>query len=247
MEEYLISKFKKFVENFDISNDMISKKFYHTLRVTNYAKDIAKSKNLNEYDYNLAFICALLHDVGRFEQATIYNTFNDLKSVDHGDLGYEMLLKDDYISEYVTNDIDKQLVLKSVKNHNKLFIDNSLSDRELFFTKLTRDADKLDILDKQMNEISDGESIIENDAIQFIKTHKLFKRDTVIRNNATEIVYRLSFIFDINFKRSFEILQENKIIEKKLNLLRKYCDSNLVNMIENELKSYIEKSITNNN
>lgn len=244
MEENLINKFKKHVEDFDFSNNMISRKFYHTLRVAEYAKRIAKSENLNEHDYNLAFICALLHDIGRFEQAKLYNTYDDLKSVDHGNLGYEILLRDNYISEYVTDDIDKQIVLKSVQNHNKLSINPSLNDRELFFTKLIRDADKLDILDKQKNEISDGNGAIEEQAIQLIKEHKLFKRDTIIRTNATDIVLTISFIFDINFKKSFEILKENKTIENKLNVLREYCDNNLVNIIETELYSYIDKKIT---
>lgn len=243
--ENLITNFKNYVQNFDFSNDMISRKFYHTLRVTDYAKDIAKSNNLNDHDYILAFTCALLHDIGRFKQATIYKTYKDLQSIDHGNLGYEILLENDYISQYVTNDIDKQIVLKAVKNHNKLTIDSSLNDRELFFTKLTRDADKLDILDKQKNEVSDGINTIDPKAINLVKEHKLFVRDKKMRNDATEIIHCLTFIFDINFKRTFEIIIEKQLITKKLNILKQYCDNNLVNSLEEELKSYVKKSIAN--
>lgn len=239
MEEIIFSKFKNYAQNFDFSNDMISRKFYHTFRVVNYAKDIAQSENLNEHDYNLAIICALLHDIGRFKQATTYKTYEDLKSVDHGNLGYEILFENDYISEYVTNTYDKEIVLKAVKNHNKFIIDESLNDKELFFAKLTRDADKLDILDKQQNEINDNINVIDEKSISFIKENKLFKRDGNVKNNATDIVNTITFIFDINFKSTFEIIKEKKIIERKIDVLRKHCDANLVNEIENEINKYL--------
>ena len=60
MENYInksINEFEKYVSNFDFSNDMISKKYYHTFRVVDYAKDLANSLNLNEHDTYLAFVC----------------------------------------------------------------------------------------------------------------------------------------------------------------------------------------------
>lgn len=235
----MFNKFKTYVDNYDFSNDMISRKFYHTFRVVDYAKAIAKSENLNEHDTNLAFICALLHDIGRFEQAKTYKTYNDLFSVDHGDLGYQILLKDDFISEFVTNDTDKEIVLESVKNHNKYVINSSLDGQKLFFTKLVRDADKLDILDKQKQEITDNINFIDENAISFIKNHKLFKRDGHLKNDATEIVHSLSFVFDLNFKETLNIIKEKKMIERKLNVLQKHCDSKIVNDLKLELTDYI--------
>lgn len=239
MEEVLFNKFKKYVDNFDFSNDMISRKFYHTFRVVDYAKAIAKNENLNAHDTEIAFLCALLHDIGRFEQATIYKTYNDKQSIDHGDLGYKILLKDNFISEFVTDEIDKKIVLVAVKNHNKYAIDSELKDRELFFAKLIRDADKLDILDKQRLEINDNINFIDEKAINFIKDHKLFKRDGLIKNDATEIVHSLTFIFDLNFNESLNIIKEKKIIERKLDVLQQHCDSNIIDDLRTELYNYI--------
>ena len=41
---------------------------------------------------------------------------------------------------------DYQVVYTAIKNHNKFVIESNLTERELLFSKLIRDADKLDIL-----------------------------------------------------------------------------------------------------
>lgn len=242
--ENAIEHFKKYVEKFDFENDMIYMKFHHTFRVVDYAKEIAKSENLNEHDYYLATVCALLHDIGRFPQVQIYKTLNDFESIDHGNLGYDILIENDYISNYVDNEEDKLIVLKAVKNHNKYAIDDSLNEREKFFAKLTRDADKLDILDKHLNDITDNIYTIDEDSIESLTNMKLYKRDGSMKNDATAITYRLCFIFDMNFKRSFEILIEKKIIERKIMALKKCCDSKLINKFESIINDYINKALS---
>lgn len=228
-----IEEFNNYVKNFDFSNDMISKKYYHTFRVIDYAKSIAESEKLNEHDIYLSIIIALLHDIGRFEQAKIYNTFIDLKSIDHGDLGYKILLENNYISKYIDNELDKNIVLTAIKNHNKYEIDKSLTDdRTIYFCKIIRDADKLDILDKQRNEINDNIKTIDSNTLEYIKSQKLFKRNGNISNDASKIVQTLTFIFDLNFKKSFEIIKEQKIIDRKIDVLYNFCDSNIIDNIK---------------
>ncbi len=227
-----IEEFNKYIKKFDMSNDKVSHKYYHTFRVVDYAKDIAKSENLNKQDTYIAFLCALLHDIGRFKQVKEYDTFYDKKSFDHGDVGYEILLENDYISKYIQDQESKQIILKSVKNHNKYKIEDNLNEKELFFSKLVRDSDKIDILDKQKNEINDNSTTIDEDVIKAYKEHRLFKRDGTKRNDATEIVKNLCFIYDLNFKRSFEILKEKGIIDRKLNVLKQHISKETIDMFE---------------
>lgn len=242
--ENAIEEFTNYVKNFDISNDMISRKYYHTFRVIDYSKTIAENENLDEHDIYLSSIIALLHDIGRFEQAKIYNTFNDLKSIDHGDFGYQILLKNSYISKYIDNELDKNIILAAIKNHNKYEIDTSITDNKtIYFCKLIRDADKLDILDKIRNEINDNIATIDSNTLEFIKTQKLFKRDSNTPNDATKIVQALTFIFDINFKKSFEIIKDQKIIDKKFNTLYNFCDSNIVDNIKEIVYNYINTQL----
>ena len=241
--EKSINQFNKYVQNYDLSNEMISRKYYHTFRVSEYSKELAKNENLNEHDSYIAFICALLHDIGRFKQATEFNTYIDLKSFDHGDMGYEILLKNDYISNYVTDETDKAIVLKAVKNHNKYSIDSSLNEKEMFFAKLVRDADKLDILDKQRNEIKDNIYEIDPVAIDLLKQKKLYKRDGITRNDATEMLLSISFIFDLNFKKSFEIIYNKKIIERKFVVLKEHFSDNYINKLQSIIYEYINDKI----
>ena len=232
-----IEEFNKYANQFDMNNPKISLKYYHTFRVADYAKEIAKSENLNEQDTYIAFLCGLLHDIARFKQATQYNTFYDLKSFDHGDMGYTILKENDYISKYIQNEESKTIILKAVKNHNKFAIEDGLNDKELFFAKLVRDSDKLDILDKQRNEINDNSTTIDDDVLKAFKEHRLFKRDGTKRNDATQIVQNLCLVFDLNFERSLEIIKEKGILERKLEVLKENLDVEVIEIINNTLKS----------
>lgn len=217
-----INEFNLYSQNFDLNNPKLKLKYDHTFRVVAYAKDIAKSENLNEEDSYLAFACALLHDIARFNQYTEYGTYSDALSFDHGDKGYEILIKDDYISRYVENDKDKQLVLKAVKNHNKYIIEDGLSEKELFFAKLVRDADKIDIMDTLLNELHDGNYEVPEEAINAMKEKRCMIRAKCQTSELTHLLGYICFIYDINFKRSYEIIEEKSIIEKKLGVLKKY-------------------------
>ena len=226
-----IEEFNKYTKQYNMNNEMISRKYYHTFRVANYAKEIAKSENLNEQDTYIAFLCGLLHDIARFKQATEFNTFNDFLSFDHGDDGYNILLENNYIDNFVDNDIDKNIVLKAVKNHNKFSIDETLNEREMYFSKLTRDADKLDILDKQKNEINDGSTTIDKDVMDAFVNHRLYKRDGTILNDASEIVKTLCLVFDFNFERSMEIVKEKELVDRKLEVLEENVDEDTMKEI----------------
>lgn len=234
--ENAIEEFNNYAKQFDMANEMISKKYYHTFRVADYAKELAKTQNLDEHDTFIAYLCGLLHDIARFKQATEYKTFNDLKSFDHGNMGYNILIENDYISNYIKDEESKQIILKAVKNHNKYEIEENLTNKQLFFAKLIRDADKIDILDKLTIEIKDKSTTIDQDVMQTFKEHKTFKKDGRKRNDITESIIALCLIFDLNFKESLKIIKEKKIIERNLDILKNYLDKQNLKIIINELK-----------
>ncbi len=236
-----IIEFNNYTKNFSFENKDVKMKYKHTFRVVDYAKDIAISENLNEHDQYLAFLCALLHDIARFKQTTEYGTFNDLLSFDHGDMGYEILIKDDYISKFVNEDEDKKIILKAVKNHNKFDIEEGLTKKELFFAKLVRDADKIDIMDMQGNNINDNNFIVEDELFNAVLNENLVLISNKAKSDIRRIFVTLCFIFDINFKRSFEIIREKKIIERKLNALEGYIEIGKMNIIKNKIFDFLKK------
>ena len=238
------NEFDKYVEQFDLNNELIIKKKIHTYKVVEYMERIAKEENLNEYDFNLARVCALLHDIGRFEQAKKYNTYQDSISVDHGNLGCDILQKDNYISNYLTNEEDKNICLKAVKNHNKFEMEE-ISERERFFTKLVKDSDKLDIMISQYNLIQDGKADIYPEILEAFRNHKLYNsmNDKSKRSDASIIVTELCFIYDIYFNSSLRIIKDSEIIGKKINILRDVIEEKIVNEIEETINSYVNTRI----
>ena len=248
MEEKLeqaFLEFKKYFETFDTENQKIVFKYNHTMRVVEYAKEIAISEKLEGRDYYLAVICGLLHDIARFKQAADYGTFIDALSLDHGDMGYEILKNNNYIDKYVENEEDKQIVLKAVKNHNKYNIEEGLTEKELYFAKLVRDADKIDIMDKQKNEILDTDYTVPQEAFDAMQEKRAMRRENKKSTDVRCVLEMICFCYDMNFERSFEIIGEKKIIKNKLEVLQKKVDSviyeNIEKIITNEsfYKNYI--------
>ena len=90
-------EFKSYVSNYDITQKPIERKKFHTFRVEKICGEIAVLLGLDEEKINLAKLIGLLHDIARFEQHTIYGTYDDLNSIDHGDLAIEILKIGNYI------------------------------------------------------------------------------------------------------------------------------------------------------
>ena len=80
----VIKEFEKFILNYDLNDSRIKYKYDHSYRVMDISETIAKAINLSDEDIILAKIIALLHDVGRFEQLKVYNSFVDHEPIDHG-------------------------------------------------------------------------------------------------------------------------------------------------------------------
>ena len=233
-------EFDRYTKAYDMSDWMIDLKYYHTYRVVDYCVKIALSEGMDEHDVTVAGTAGLLHDIARFEQATKYHTFHDKESFDHGDRGYEILKENNYIMEYVDNEEDAEAVLKAVKYHNKIYLDADLSKREETIAKITRDADKLDIMDKQNIDIKDGSTVVNEEVMNSLRKHKLVNNSNV-KTHADSVIRCLAFMFDFNFKQSFKELKEHDIIKKKFEILEKYVEKKQVKEIEDIINKFIEE------
>jgi len=145
---FLKTWFADYVKKFQSFNPYyqqnINLKYNHTKRVCSKIIDIGKSLALNKEELRLAEVIALLHDVGRFEQYDRYATFSDAKSEDHAQLGIKIIRQN-----HVLKKIDlptRELILRTISYHNRPILPQNETEKCLFFTKLLRDADKLDIL-----------------------------------------------------------------------------------------------------
>ena len=242
-------EFDNYVKNYDINNKNINQKFHHSHRVKQIAEEIAKSLNFSEEEIKLAKLIGLLHDIARFEQYTKFQTFSDLKSRDHGDYGVEILKQNNFIRKFIETDEYDNIIFKAIKNHNKLKIEEGLDKKELLYSKIVRDADKLDIYYETIimfyNDINSLKNIetgvINNDQIASIKKNQLIIRK-LKDNQMEEMIMILGFTFDLNFKYSYEIMYKEDYINKIINRFNFKNEETRkkIEIIRNEINNYIQ-------
>ena len=212
---------EKYVKNYDMTDKDIYYKYHHSYRVMEKAQMFAK--NLSEEDQKLATVIGLYHDIGRFEQDKLYDSYRDSKKFDHGDYGVDVLFNQGLIKEIPIEEKYYTVIEKAIKNHNKYKIEDNLTEQELFHTKLIRDADKLDIIyalaenifNKKELDYEKTEEIREEIKERFFnkQTINYSKLKTAVNTNE-KLIGLLALIFDLNFKESFEYINKNNLLEK---------------------------------
>lgn len=86
--------FWNYVLKFDTQNPHIFQKLVHTFTVANNCFDASCSLNFNEEDREFCYIMGVFHDIGRFEQWSKFQTFDDNISKNHGDIGRKVLIEE---------------------------------------------------------------------------------------------------------------------------------------------------------
>lgn len=236
-----VLEFKKYVEQFNTLDEQILLKYYHSIRVMKICEELAESLSLNDQDKVLAKKIGLLHDIGRFEQLKKYHSFSD-KNVDHAILGVSVLFDKQLIKNYDIREEDLEVLKKAILNHNGYDIDLNLNKRELLFSQIIRDADKLEILYRLSVEdvlLKEDESDISkkvND--DFLKEKSI--RTTDLEGKNDRIILFLAFSYDLNFQYSFTYLKKNKLYEHIFELIN---DKDIFEKYFSKVYSYIlEKS-----
>lgn len=241
-------EFQKYVNNYDLKNINIKRKVDHSLRVMECSKKIAENLNLNKEQIELATLIGLLHDVARFEQWTRFQTYNDQKSIDHGDLAVEILEENNLIRKFVEDDKYDEIIKVAIKNHNKYKIEG-LDGEQFLQAKIIKDADKLDIFYQLVTQYFKPVDVVEKQDIseEFIEQFK--KEKCIIKKiDQTElegVVLVASFIYDIYFDYSLKIIKDEKYIERMFAQFDFKNDNvkEKVNFIVKQAQKYINKNI----
>ena len=120
-------EFIKYTEQFDLENEGIKRKQEHSLRVMEESKKVAEALNLDEEKVEVAELIGLLHDIGRFEQYKMNNTYLNEMLLDHAKLGVKVLIKDDYIKKYIDDKHYIDIILKAIINRQVIVPYNTFS------------------------------------------------------------------------------------------------------------------------
>jgi len=250
------SWFRNYVESFYTEDPEIQQnirlKEEHTLRVCNEILRLGKALNLNGTALRLAETIALFHDIGRFEQFTIYGTFDDRVSENHATLGLKVLKTTNILSRLTKT--EQTIVYNAIEYHNVRKVPDNGDELMELHSKLIRDADKLDIWYVVTNYYSERHKH-RNPALELelpdTPEYSLCFVDDLLNNrvsNTHELntfndmkLLQLGWIFDINFKPTFLYIQERRIIDKIITALP---DTEDIRKIQNHLNDYLENRIS---
>lgn len=227
--------FSSYVASFATDDPDVMKnidlKYDHTLRVADEALGIGKALGLDDFSLAVAEITALFHDVGRFEQYRRFRTFSDKKSLNHALFGVE-ILREHKVLDRLEPSL-RQLILDVVACHNRATLSEDMEPRTLFFSRLLRDADKLDIwwvLTEYYRMKAAGETneTIELDLPDTPGTSESI-RESLVKNqvilfdsmkNLNDFkLFQAGWVYDLYFTPALERMREKNYLEKIQNAL----------------------------
>jgi hypothetical protein len=222
---FLKNWFTGYVSNFYTDdpeyNRPIRLKEEHTGRVCGNILMIGKELGISSEDLITAEIIALFHDVGRFRQYELYRTFVDALSENHAMMGLKQIGIKKIFSGLPRD--KKILISKAIAYHNAAYLPENEDEKTLFFMKLIRDADKLDIWKvfiDYYNENRPSDAVVlglpdkpsfSEKVIESIKMQKFAKMKDLRTLNDFKLL-QISWVFDINFVPSFRAIKNNNYI-----------------------------------
>ena len=210
-------------------------KIHHSMRVCGIAKRISTQEAFSDNEKNISYLCALFHDIGRFDQFMKFKTFLDSKSVNHAEYGYEILLNTDVLEGV---DVEtRSIIAGSTRLHNRQNIPDETDPYLRRFVNITRDADKIDILELFCNyHLSRAKN--KNDALELDLPDTngfnseivdlIYAKKTIsnsLRKNYNDMkLIHLAWVLDLNYRESFRTIKRRKTLERFSEFLPKEAE-----------------------
>jgi HD superfamily phosphodiesterase len=220
--------FAEYLRRFDSDDPTVQEnvdlKAEHTRKVCEAIRKIGQSLELSEEDLCLAEASGLLHDIGRFEQYRRYRTFVDHRSENHALLGVKVIQ-----SSRVLDGLDPaamDIIIRAVAYHNRAALPEGEPERSLFFLKLLRDADKVDIW-RVVTEYYRSKGNTRNRTIELdlpdtnrvsTPVYEALMNGRLVQTADLKTLQdfkllQIGWIYDVNFPRTFQIVAEKKYLE----------------------------------
>jgi hypothetical protein len=154
----------------------------------------------------------------------------DSKSEDHGSLGVRVL-KDNKVLAALAPEVQDR-ILQVIGYHNKPFLPDNTTGSCLLFTKLLRDADKLDVwhtiteyyhqkgrerIESLELEMPDAPEITDK-VCENLLNGKIALLEQIKTLNDFKLL-QMGWVYDINFPRTAQLVKERKYLEKIMDVL----------------------------
>ena len=152
MEQEQLEKFRVWFDDYvagfygdsEFINANLKLKEEHSRRTCEEMLYLAQELGLADNQKRIAEVIALFHDIGRFEQFIKYRTYNDARSVNHCLLGLKVLGETKALE--AVEGKERELIERAIEYHGLRELPGDLDGECLLFSKLIRDADKVDAL-----------------------------------------------------------------------------------------------------
>jgi hypothetical protein len=249
----LLTRFKNYIQSLDVRDPFVKEHFdlkvKHTYHVVSNAMIIAERSGLPLEDVLIAKVIALTHDIGRFQQFVTYHTFDDRLSVNHAGFGVKILNETNFFNGLADEKL-QSLIVQSILNHNIPAIEPCFDERTMLFSKILRDADKLDIwqLLTERNVVNTILDEKEPDVYEVpVPVYECYLNQQVVPFvHATTMndyrLLRLSWIFDMNFAATYQLITERDYAGK---ILAKIPDSEKKTEIAGIILQFIARRANN--
>ena len=242
--------FKEYVSDYDITDDKIRLKVVHTYKVAENSERIARSLDLNGEDTDLAWLIGMLHDIGRFEQLRRFHTFVDADSIDHAKFGADLLFEEGLIRRFLEDESYYDYIETAIRAHNLFVLGEDPDARRLMFSKIIRDADKIDIF--RVNDEFSKEvvydttreelmtSALTDEVVEASLNHVTVLR-SLKKTPADTLVSHISLVYGIYYRESIVMLKEQGYLDKLMNTRLDNPDTNhKLEEVSREVKRYMD-------
>lgn len=239
--KYALKEFELYRQQYP-DTPRINLKVNHMMRVMGNNIKLARKLELSNEDIALAGLIGMLHDIGRFKQVKIYDTFIDGQSINHAMFSSEQLFEKGLIKKFILDRQYDSIIKTAIENHNRFEIDNDVEGRDLLHAKLIRDADKMDIyvqvLESDPDLVFDGPynptDTIEPKVYEDFSHQRLVKIGDM-KSKVDDLVRKVSFIYNIYFPQSLQMIQDQDLINRLTAYFKqsyKFSDGRVVPQID---------------
>lgn len=217
--------FAEYVSHYDAQDEKVKLKIDHTYRVAELCDAIARSVNLTTEEIDLAWLCGMLHDIGRFEQIKNYGTFIDADSVDHALYGAKILFDEEKIYAFLTEPTNEvcDILRKVISCHSAYRVPEEYDEYVKMFADILRDADKIDILkvnvEVPLEEIYNVTSEeLRNEEVTKEVMESFGEEQAILRTlkktSVDHVVGHISLVFELVYPVSIQIVQKQGCLDK---------------------------------
>ena len=260
MEQEQLEKFKAWFDDYvagfygddEYVNANLKLKEEHSRRTCEEMLYLADELGLTSNQRRIAEATALLHDIGRFKQFVKYRTYHDPRSVNHSLLALEVL-REAKVLNNVKNG-EKELIEKAIEYHGVKELPSGLDGECLLFSKLLRDADKLDIFYvvteyyAQYKDDPEGfklevelpdEPWYSAEVAQAVLTGQKIDYSKLRTWNDMKLL-NLGWVYDVNFPVTLKRIKQRKFLERIIDFLP---EDEAIETVKDKILEYVEQRI----